>query len=104
MKNYWINSNTGDFIIEINVNKYKLILIDRIIDGKYLPSEIINLTPSQFETIKGFIPIKAKKVKNGLKTGKYAPTLKGGLKGESVRTEIPSISDSRQDILNKIGI
>lgn len=104
MKKYWINSNTGDFIIEIEDNKYKLILIDRIIEGKWLPSEIINLTPSQFETIKGFVPIKAKKIKYSLRSGKYAPTLKDGTKGESYRVEVPTISDSREDILNKIGI
>lgn len=104
MKKYWINSNTGDFIIEISHNKYKLILIDKFINGKYLPSEVVNLTPSQFETIKGFIPIKSKKIKSSLKSGKYAPTLSNGTKGDSYRVEVPSISDSREDILNKIGI
>lgn len=104
MNKYWINSNTGDFIIQINDNKYKLILIDRIIEGKWLPSEIIHLTPSQFETIKGFIPIKPKKIKKSLRSGKYAPTLKDGTKGESYRTKVPTISDSREDILKKIGI
>ena len=101
MKKYWINSNTGDFIIEINHNKYKLILIDRVIDGKYLPSEIVNLTPSQFETIKGFIPVKAKKIKSSLKKRKFE-TLKN--KNKTYQLKIPTISESRQYIINKIGI
>lgn len=101
MKKYWINSNTGDFIIEINHNKYKLILIDRVIDGKYLPSEIVNLTPSQFETIKGFIPIKSKKIKSSLKKRKFE-TLKN--KNKTYQLKIPTISESRQYIINKIGI
>lgn len=104
MNKYWINSNTGDFIIQITDNKYKLILIDRFINGQYLPSEIVTLTPSQFETIKGFVPIKQKKIKSAIKSGKYAPTLTDGTKGDSYRVEVPSISDSREDILKKIGI
>lgn len=103
-KKYWINSNTGDFIIQIEDNKYKLILIDRIIEGKWLPSEVVTLTPSQFETIQGFVPIKQKKIKTSLRSGKYAPTLSNGEKGESYRVEVPTISQSRDDILKKMGI
>jgi len=99
---YWVNSNTGDVIIK-HGEQYQLILISRLQDGKILPSEIVNITPTQFSTIKGFVPIKKKKLKYS-HFNKYAPTLPDGSKGESKRVNIPTISQSRQDILKNIGI
>jgi hypothetical protein len=101
--NYFINSNTGDIIIEKD-GKYSLLLIARYESGKPLNQEIIELTKSQFLTIKGFVPIKRKKLKSAINLNKYAPTLPDGTKGESKRVEIPSKGESRESILNKIGI
>jgi hypothetical protein len=100
---YWINSNTGDIIFEKD-GKYRLILIARYQGDKYLQQEIVKLTVSQFLSIKGFIPIKRKKIRS-INFRKYTKTLKGGVKeNSSNRVDIPSISDSRGHILEKIGI
>lgn len=102
--NYFINSNTGDIIIQKD-DTYKLILIFRYVNGKPLPSEVVDLTKSQFLTIKGFVPIKKKRLKQSIiNFKKYAPTLPDGTKGESKRVEVPSISESRENILSEMGI
>ncbi len=102
---YWINSNSGDYILLNNSGKYILYLITRFVDGKYLPMEIIELTDSQFLMIKGFVPIKAKKLFNNDRKRKvYAPTISGGNKGESKRIEVPTKSEFRDKILKELGI
>jgi hypothetical protein len=63
--NYWINSNSGDYITEEN-GQYKLHLLPRWIGeygdySNYLKYEAIELTQAQFESMKGFLPIKEKK-------------------------------------------
>jgi hypothetical protein len=110
--NYWINSNSGDYIIE-DGGQYRLYLLARWIENQFgmnefQKSEVIELTKLQFNTIKGFIPIKEKKLFSRLNTwtpGKrYAPTLSDGSKGRSVRVEVPTIQDSREQRLKDLGL
>ena len=102
--NYWINSNSGDYICEDN-EVYRLYLLSRWIDNKYVPSEVIEITKSQFESLKGFIPIKEKKLFSRLNQPKrYALTLSDGKKGEPERIKIPTLSEARQSILKELGI
>ncbi len=59
---YWINSNSGDYIVEDN-GDYKLHLLPRWAGeygdyNTYLKHEMLELTQSQFESMKGFLPIK----------------------------------------------
>jgi hypothetical protein len=100
--NYWINSNSGDYIIEKD-GRYYLHLISRWIDRNYLQQETIELTQSQFSDIKGFLPIKEKKFLSR-KMNKYAPTLSDGTKGNSKRIEIPSIQEVRDKRLKELGL
>jgi hypothetical protein len=105
--NFWINSNSGDYIIEHN-GTYQLILISRVVDGKYLTQDRVELTKAQFESIKGFVPIKQKKLFNRQThydlQHKYAPTNSDGTKGESVRYNPPSIQDIRNYRLKNLGL
>jgi hypothetical protein len=110
--NYWINSNSGDYITEDN-GKYVLHLLPRWAGDygdydNYQGSEYIELTPIQFESIKGFIPIKQKKLYSRLnkfnERKRYAPTLTDGSKGKAIRTEVPSIQDAREIRLKELGI
>jgi hypothetical protein len=107
--NYWINSNSGDYITESN-GQYKLILLPRWgeHENSYLKYEEIELTESQFSTIKGFIPIKEKKLFSRLNKfngrTRYAPTLSDGTKGKSTRVDIPTVSDARQQRLKELGL
>ena len=102
--NYWINSNSGDYICEDN-EVYRLYLLSRWIDNKYVPSEVVEITKSQFESLKGFIPIKEKKLFSRLNQPKrYALTLSDGKKGEPERIKIPTLSEARQSILKELGI
>lgn len=103
--NYWVNSNTGDFIRENN-GVYDLVLISRFveIDGKkeYLPGEVVRINEVQFKVIKGFVPIKAKKLTTKRNKNIYRPTIKGGVKGESKRVEIPTLAEIREQIINEL--
>ena len=110
--NYWINSNSGDYITEDNGN-YKLNLLPRWVGeygdyNNYLKHEEIELTESQFHSIKGFIPIKQKKLFSRLgkfnERKRYAPTLSDGSKGKSIRVDIPSVQDARQQRLKELGL
>jgi hypothetical protein len=108
--NYWINSNNGDYITE-DSGKYTLTLIGRKIDHIYYRQENISLTELQFKTIKGFVPIKRKKLLNNLtRWGKilygpiYAPTLSDGTKGQPNRTNPPSVAEIREHLLKELGI
>lgn len=110
--NYWINSNSGDYITENN-GKYELILLPRWAGDygdydNYLKYETIELTPIQFESIKGFIPIKQKKLFSRLNKfndrKRYAPTLSDGTKGKAIRTEVPTIQESREYRLKELGL
>ena len=105
--NYWINSNSGDYIVE-DGGQYRLHLLSRWVDNVFQPSEIIELTQAQFESMKGFIPIKEKKLFSRLSTfnpGKrYAPTLSDGTKGKSTRVEVPTVQDAREQRLKELGL
>ena len=110
--NYWINSNSGDYITEDN-GQYKLHMLPRWAGDygdyeKYLQHETIDLTPIQFESIKGFIPIKQKKLFSRLNKfndrKRYAPTLSDGTKGKAIRTEVPTIQESREYRLKELGL
>jgi hypothetical protein len=101
--NYWINSNSGDYIVE-DGGQYRLHLLSRWMNNVFQPSEIIELTQAQFESIKGFIPIKEKKL-NTFNPGKrYAPTLSDGTKGKSIRVEVPTVQDAREQRLGELGL
>jgi len=105
--NYWINSNSGDYIQEYN-GIYTLILIPRKVDGEYLPYEKMQLTNAQFLSIKGFIPIKEKRLFSRTagydKVGKWAPTKSDGTKGKSERAKVPGVSDLRDFRLKELGL
>lgn len=109
---YWINSNSGDYITEHRDGSLVLSLISRLgADGCWIRPEEIKINNRQFSLLKGFIPIKKKKLFNQLyrfgsiyKENKYAPTISNGVKGESVRITLPTISESRDMILESIGL
>lgn len=107
MNKYYINSNSGDYIIESN-GKYTLNLISRypIVDGvmTYQPHESIEITPSQFHALKGFIPIKEKKLFNNRVRKNYAPTNSDGTKGRSERIQVPTKAETRDEILKSLGL
>jgi len=100
--NYWINSNTGDYISEYK-GQYTLNLISRYVDGEYLPFKAVTITKTQFESLKGFIPIKQKKLSNR-KRKTYGPTLSDGSKGEAKRISLPTKGERRDEILKSLGI
>ena len=110
--NYWINSNSGDYITEDN-GQYKLHMLPRWVGDygdyeNFLKPETIELTPIQFESIKGFIPIKEKKLFSRLNKfndrKRYAPTLSDGTKGKAMRVEVPTIQESREQRLKELGL
>lgn len=110
--NYWINSNSGDYITEKD-GQYKLHMLPRWIGDhgdyeNFLKPETIEITPIQFESIKGFIPIKQKKLFSRLNKfndrKRYAPTLPDGTKGKAMRVEIPTIQEAREYRLKELGL
>ena len=92
---FWINSNSGDYISEVN-GIYKLHQISRCDGDEFYGSITTEISIIQFQSLKGFIPIKAKKLGTRLREGmkRYS----------SKRVELPTIQDSRNERLNKIGI
>jgi len=103
--NFWINSNTGDYIQEID-GVYTLTLLSRMVDGQYLHCENVKLTPQQFSVIKGFIPIKQKKLFSRGRSypNRYAPTATGGVRGKAERVSIPTVAEARDIVLKELGI
>jgi hypothetical protein len=110
--NYWVNSNSGDYIVE-DGGQYRLYLLARWVENQsgmneFQKSEVVELTQSQFNSIKGFVPIKEKKLFSRLNTwnpGKrYAPTLSDGTKGKSTRVDIPTVQDIREQRLKDLGL
>ena len=63
---YWIKSNTGDYIVEDRLGNYYLNIIDRkytINDKEFIVErERIEISEVEFKNLKGFIPIKEKKL------------------------------------------
>lgn len=95
-----------------NLDVIILHLIPRRIEDKYLPGETIVINRAQFSALKGFIPIKKKKLFNNKHLvqafwygkSKYAPTLSDGTKGKSERVELPTTSEVREEILKQLGL
>ena len=116
--NYWINPNTrekrdclkdssGDYVSE-NGGRYTLCLIVRYSHEygttySYMPQESIEITFTQFSLLKGFVPIKRKKL-FGRRRKIYAPTVSDGVKGKSERMVLPSKAESRDEILKRLGL
>ena len=106
--NYWVNSNSGDFIVYNDEKRsYALYLLARWEGDSYLHSEIKKITEREFLSLKGFLPIKQKKIfghrPHYLKK-KYALTQKGGIKGASKRMDTSVLDKSRMraEILKKL--
>ncbi len=97
---YWINSNSGDYISLID-GVYCLHLITRY-RPDYIPYEKIVISFIQYQSLKGFIPIKEKKLFNNRQRKEYGPTLSNGTKGAAVRVAIPDKQDIRNEILNQL--
>lgn len=96
MNKYWLNKNTGDFIIKIANKKFKLILLDKFIDDQFVKSEIRTLTASQFKSMeKDFNLVENTDIKRSLNS--YHPLGKN-------KINIPTISESRNASLEMIGI
>ncbi len=107
--NFWINSNSGDWIHQSPDGIYTLHLLSRVdSDGNYLSAVNIQLTNIQFMSIKGFIAIKEKKLFSRTagvdKRSKWAPTKADGTKGIAERTKVPNISESRDIRLKELGL
>jgi thymidylate synthase ThyX len=116
--NCWINSNSGDYVTQDNLGVYRLTLITRQQSSRYsadnayenqtefyLPQEAIVLTAAQFGTLKGFIPIKYKKLFNNRTRKTYGVTLSDGSKGkpENIR-KVLSKAEARNEILKSLGL
>lgn len=84
MVKYWINSNSGDYISECDGVFTRKVECNQSCLIKYLPYEKRILSNGEFQLLKGFVPIKAKKLFSR-KPKVYAPTEKGGSKGKSER-------------------
>ena len=109
---FWINSNSGDFIEEDDSGKLKVCLLSRWTksdDGSwvFLPYEIVEINKSQFNSLKGFVPIKEKKLHSRLSSPhrlRYAPTISKGIKGKSERVTLPDLSQARENRLRELGL
>ncbi len=104
----WINSNSGDFVVLDKNGKYTITLLSRYDEySNYIPSECFEITPIQFKTLKGFVPIKLKKLQTRLNhfgEGRFRPTLEGGHKGMAKRAEVPTLEEAREMILKELGL
>lgn len=112
---YFINSNTGDYIAyDIKDDTYRLYLATIYLDyprNHYnkIGGEYKNITKQQFYFLKGFIPIKGKKLFNRMYRycfdyyNTYRPTGKGGVKYKPKELiQIPDIVDIRDERLNQL--
>ena len=111
MRHYYINSNTGDYIkYDDRFNEYELHIIAIYLpDSKYLPGNTIIINERQFKHLKGFLPIKEKKLLNRLYRytfdyyNTYCPTVKGGVKEKTKeQIKIPDNSDIRDEVIDKL--
>lgn len=104
---FWINSNSGDFVCHNN-GKYTITLLSRYDEySNYIPSDRFEITPIQFKTLKGFVPIKQKKLQtrlNHMGQGRFRPTIEDGTKGIAKRTEVPTLEEAREMILKELGL
>ena len=111
MIKYWVNSNSGDYVTHNdNTGDWRLSLISRFYEDQWYPSESISITETQFLSLKGFVPIKEKKLFSGRRLGNYnvyntyAPTKSDGTKGEGERTKVPTMSEIRDIRLKELGL
>ena len=111
MIKYWVNSNSGDYVThDTETGEWRLYLITRFYEGQWYQSELINITETQFLSLKGFLPIKEKKLFSGRRLGNYnvyntyAPTKSDGTKGEGIRTKVPTMSELRDIRLKELGL
>ena len=103
--NYWIKSNTGDWVREHNGN-YELNIIERHyeINGETIKINWDNLkiTEVDFRNLKGFIPIKEKKLwarKSAWYRGEHEYKSSGkGLAPTKVLTK----AELREEIINNL--
>lgn len=111
MIKYWVNSNSGDYVTnDTETGEWRLSLITRFYEGQWYQSEWIHITETQFLSLKGFVPIKEKKLFSGRRLGNYnvyntyAPTKSDGTKGEGERTKVPTIEEIRDIRLKELGL
>ncbi len=103
--NYWIKSNTGDWVRENN-GIYELNIIERQyeINGETIKidRQYLKITEVEFRNLKGFIPIKEKKLwarKNAWYRGEHEYKSSGkGLNKTIVLTK----AEIREEIINSI--
>ena len=105
----WINSNSGDYVVLDKSGKYRVNLLSRYDEySNYIPSDSFEITTIQFKSLKGFIPIKEKKLWTRLHRmnteGRFRPTLEGGHKGMAKRAEVPTLEEAREMILKELGL
>jgi hypothetical protein len=112
---YYINSNTGDYI-EYNerLDRYTLTIVSIYLDEKHtynnrIGGETLVITEQQFHHLKGFLPIKYKKLFNRkYRCGfdyynTYCPTVKGGFKQKQTEIiKVPSASEIRDIKIKQI--
>jgi hypothetical protein len=114
---YYINSNTGDYI-EYNdrTNKYRLHIMtiylsdpDKYLNRNRIGGEEIDITEQQFHHLKGFVPIKPKKLFNRKwRIGfdyynTYCPTVKGGCKQKQTDIiKVPTASEIRDEKIKNL--
>jgi len=111
MLKYWVNSNSGDYVIHnTETGEWRLSLIARFYEDEWYPHELIDITESQFLALKGFLPIKEKKLFSSRRLGNYniwntySPTKSDGTKGQGERTKVPTISEVRDIRLKELGL
>lgn len=111
MIKYWVNSNSGDYVThDTETDEWRLYLITRFYEGQWYQSERIDITETKFLSLRGFVPIKEKKLFSGRRLGNYnvyntyAPTKSDGTKGEGERTKVPTMSELRDIRLKELGL
>jgi hypothetical protein len=103
--NYWIKSNTGDWIRENNGN-YELNIIERHykINGETIKiqSEHLKITEVDFRNLKGFIPIKPKKLWTRIRSW-YRGEHKYESSGKGLEpTRVLTKTELREKIINNL--
>jgi hypothetical protein len=109
---YYINSNTGDYV-EYNerTKKYTLVIATIYLSDprNTIGGEHLDITEKQFKHLKGFLPIKPKKLFNRKYRygfdyyNTYCPTVKGGFKQkQSDIIKVPSESEIRDEKIKNL--
>lgn len=107
MSKYWVNSNTGDWICK-DEDKITICLLGRSTKNYYLPIEYFEITEAQFNSLRGFIPIKEKKLFSRSRYNNYRATYgytdSNGDKYIGDRVEVPTLSELRDIRLKEMGL